>query len=180
MIKQGKGIRSNDEFLDTLRASHCAVGVVNEWLRSMGWWVTAVPNLERPDYASRMDYTDEGDLLISDENNLPRPIEVKHCQMHDITTKKEYPHKKVFVDRVDVWERKPVKPWFTIRVGKDKKSGFVFKSSKQPLWQQKTIVNNDGKETVMYACDIELCTLVSLKPTYGIDHEKCKKRLNEI
>ena len=90
----------DDQFIESLHQSKEFVQKAAEWLAGQGFEIFVRPTVVRPDWDSRHEFADNGDLEIR------MRIEVKHRDL-DFTCREDYPFDTVIVDEVFKVDRIP-------------------------------------------------------------------------
>lgn len=151
-VKAGYDYNKEDPtFIEDLRESKKAVGVVADWLSSLGYPVVVRPTFERPDPADMGDYGDDGDLEI-----LQR-VEVKRRLSLTFTSKEDFPYSTLIVDACHCYDKALPKPCAYVILNRDMTTAFIVESHTQPQWIKKTKFDRFKKrERAFYECPIEL------------------------
>ena len=137
-------MKTDAEFINALADSQAAVDLVAAHLRHYGAQITVPEVKVRPSFAQRMDYQDQGDILLTQR------IEVKHKQI-DFTCADDYPFETVMLDaayKIDAM------PWGHLHsyvlVNRAKTHAGLVKSSSRPQWSQTTVYDRKERERRAY------------------------------
>lgn len=159
-------MKSDNEFIESLKGSEEYVNMVAEWLRTHGCKVE-VPSVQvRPSFEERHKYIDTGDIKIT------LRIEVKH-RSFDFTSKQDYPYDTVMIDetfKIDRINRGEL--WGYVIVNQSATHLCFVMAHTRKNW--KIISKHDSKDAGRlcnsYVCPVELCKFLKLS-TGGMVNE---------
>jgi hypothetical protein len=97
---------SDEEFVRSLKQSHQVSIQVKDWLIKRGYDVSVKTTYVRPNFESRHDYVDKGDIILSGEGR----IEVKYRQNLYFTDRGSYKYPTVFVDELRKIDKPDAEP----------------------------------------------------------------------
>lgn len=142
-------------FVDDLEASREAVEVVAEWLRRQGYGTVYVPPTRvRPDTASRMSYSDVGDIEVTHR------VEVRR-RFIDFTGTDDYPYPTLFVERCSKIDHADPRPWAHITLNRSMTVALVVMGWTHPEWIRTTRFLN-GRNKEIYECPLKLVKVVRI------------------
>lgn len=146
-------MKTDDEFKDALAKSHESVALVLTFLLGKGGHVEVKPSTVRPDFESRMEYMDDGDIEIRQR------IEVKHKKSLDFTCWKDYPYDTVIVDeQYKVDKLKPLDLWGYVMLNKASTHVVVAFGNTMNLWGLLKVWDKPDKQyRTYYVCRKNLC-----------------------
>ena len=142
-------------FVEDLRASHSAVQVAAEWLRSSGYPVIVRPTFVRPTVEERREYSDDGDLEI-----LQR-VEVKQRPDMDFREPRDFKFKTIIVDVCHTYDQARPKPHAYMILNASLSAAFVVKCSTRPQWSRVWRTAR-GREREYYECPLNLTEFVRM------------------
>lgn len=145
-------MKSDAEFLHALQGSQAHVSAVAGWLATKNFDVLIRPTTVRPDFDSRNDYADCGDI------ELRQRVEVKQRDL-DFTCVQDFPYPTVIVDEKFKVDRIP-KPhlWGYLIMNRALTHLCCIRSGTRPQWTvENKYDHKDGQTREFYVCRKELC-----------------------
>lgn len=109
-------------------------------------------------YDDRGAHSDAGDLFLC------QPIEVKHRQKLDFTSKEDYPYKTVIIDDKKTHDSKDPKPYCYVIVNKDKTHAALVMMDSKEYWfyeEYESTYYQDNKKLIYYV-DVKYVNFVKL------------------
>jgi hypothetical protein len=147
-------------FVQDLAASEKSVWLVARWMRSeYGLAVTVRPTFVRGDPSVASDYSDSGDLEISQR------VEVKHRPGLQFCSLDEFPYSTVIVDVAHAWDNARPKPIAYVICNADI-TGAIIVDAKRTSSQWIRVTKPDtkrGRERTFYECPKLLCSYAALR-----------------
>jgi len=155
------------KFRDAIERSYFSVATVAEYLRRKGHTIVMLPNLVRGEneYDQRLKYRDDGDLMIS------FPIEVKHSEKHSWSGRDDFPFPLVQVMSTRHWEQLREKPYFTVFVSMDYKSGIIIPSNTRESWVEKDVYDIRGNIDKLWMCPVGLVDFINMTDVFSESSE---------
>ena len=135
-----------DRFKKHLKASVKPMFVVAEYLYKKGFGVDIKPMRISPTYEDRMDYVDDGDLIVY-KDDVSYIIEVK-CMSREFKTSEDWLFPSTIVCAKHSFDNKKVKPYAYILLNKHHTNAMVIKCSTYKDWFVKTIKDNRYEDVV--------------------------------
>jgi len=150
-------MKSDGDFIQSLKESQKFVSLVASWMKRHGCDVMIRPTEVRPDFDSRNDYTDSGDIEIRQR------VEVKQRSIA-FTSSSDYPFNTVIVDEEFKIDRIPKSTlWGYIIVNKDSTYACCIKSDTRASWDvERKYDSKDGQHRSFYVCPKELCSFCKI------------------
>ena len=151
-------MKTDAEFLSALSESQAAVNKVATWLKNRGAYVTVPEVKVRPSFDQRMDYQDDGDILITQR------VEVKHKQV-DFTSEQDYPYETLMLDasyKIDAlgWGHLDC----YVLMNKAKTHVAVVPAATRGFWEKTTVCDRKERDRrCYYVCPKHLATFFSLQ-----------------
>jgi len=142
-------------FVEDLKASHSAVQVAAEWLRSSGYPVIVRPTFVRPTAEERRQYSDGGDLEI-----LQR-VEVKQRPEIDFKDPRDFPFSSIIVDVCHAYDQARPKPHAYMILNASLSAAFVVKCSTRRQWSRVERTAR-GRARDYYECPLNLTEFVRM------------------
>lgn len=150
-------MKSDACFVGALEQSKSCVAAVAAWMAKHNCDVLIRPTVVRPDFESRNDYADHGDIEIRQR------VEVKHRSI-DFTSVDDYPYPTVIVDEKYKVDRIPrSKLWGYLIVNRQGTHVCCVKPDTQAQWLVESKHDNkDGQRREFYVCPKGLCLFCGL------------------
>ena len=145
-------MKSDSEFVAALDKSKSAVQHVGQWMSDQGWSVVSNFSALRPDFESRHDYADSGDLEVRQR------VEVKWINRF-FTCAEDFPFPAIIVDEKFKIDRIPIKHLYGYAVVNREWSHVCLISAKtRANWKTATRYDSkDRQERTFYECPVEHC-----------------------
>jgi hypothetical protein len=145
-------LKTDFEFLSALNNSAKYVSLVASWMAKGNCDVVIKPTLIRPDFDSRNDFLDSGDIEIRQR------VEVKQRCLR-FTSVDDYPYSTVIVDEKHKIDRIPNgRLWGYVIVNQECTHACLVKPNTREYWQTKeTFDKKDNQNRCFYVCPKELC-----------------------
>lgn len=149
----------DESFLKLLDASRQSTWDVAAWLKSRGHNVRIVPSLVRPDSSVRFQFSDEGDIEITQR------IEVKHKYKMDFNSIDEWPYDPVIIDEAYKFDKTPITTLHSFIILNMKKTGFLYipESTHRHWFREARFDSRHGKELEFMMVAKEHVQYVSMK-----------------
>lgn len=150
-------MKTDAQFVDSLMQSASCVSAVAAWMLRNNCDVLIRPTVVRPDFDSRNEYADGGDIEIRQR------VEVKQRSI-DFTSADDYPYPTVIVDekyKVDRIARG--KLWGYLIVNKSGTHVCCIKPDSKSAWVVESKYDKkDGQQREFYVCPKRLCLFCEL------------------
>lgn len=145
-------VAKNEVFLKALADSATDEYVAGSHLAAMGFNVSIIPKVARPDVKDRGRYSDKGDLVVH------MRLEVKHFNV-DFTSKDDFPFDPVIVTDVYKHDRHPPFQWWGYIILNRARTHFLFITrTTRKYWIKKMKYSEDDKMgREIYYCPLSQC-----------------------
>lgn len=152
-------MKSDASFTEALRESQSHVAKVAAWMTTHNCDVMIRPTVLRPDFESRNDFADCGDIEIRQR------VEVKQRSI-DFTSCLDYPYATVIVDEQFKIDRIPRgRLWGYVILNKAGTHVCCIKPDTKPHWTVESKYDKkDAQQRNFYVCPIAHCSFCSLNP----------------
>jgi len=145
-------MKSDKDFREALDKSQYCVLAVAAWMKSGGCDVMIAPTIATPDYESRWQYTDGGDIEIRHR------VEVKHRDI-SFTCSDDYPYATVIVDekyKIDKIHSRQV--WGYIICNRDITHACIIKPDSRDKWKAEKLWDRKYQsDREFYVCPKNNC-----------------------
>jgi len=150
-------MKTDSQFIAALSESQAHVAGVAAWLQGVGCDVLIRPTLIRPDFESRNEYIDGGDIEIRQR------IEVKHRSI-EFTSREDYPYPTVIVDEQFKIDRIPrARLWGYVILNESGTHACCIRSATKEQWSTvRRFDRKDGQERAFYVCPKDACSFCKI------------------
>ena len=149
--------QNDPTFVADLLESNEHVWRVARWLSDLGYNVTVKPLSIRPDVSQMGQYSDNGDLEITQR------IEVKRRPGIDFSSPDDFPYPTVIVDVAHAWDKARPKPYGYVILNASATACLVVKGDTAHLWQKlRKWDRAKQRERTFYECPVEICDFFAL------------------
>jgi hypothetical protein len=148
--------KSDPNFIADLRASKESVRAAAEWLGAMGYPVRVMPTRERPSVREMREYSDSGDLEVTQR------VEVKRRPGMTLSKAEDFPYPSIFVDVCHTFDNAHPKPYAYIVMDCDMAAGFVIyvKQTFRSWVKTRRYDAAKGRHRNFYECPVSLAEFV--------------------
>ena len=149
--------KNDPGFVQDLIDSQESVLLAAKWLLNRGFRVTVNPTKIRPSVDKMSEYSDGGDLEISER------VEVK-ARSISFTCKEDFPFPTIIVDVAHAWDKASPKPALYLLFNKDKTHIAIVKRSTSSKWVKSEKADKlKGRSRSFYECPISLVEFCSVR-----------------
>jgi hypothetical protein len=153
--------KSDPTFIEDLHSSDVWVWQVARYLRDTGGFHVTIPPLQvRPSADQMNEFSDDGDLLITQR------VEVKHRPGIEFSCKDDFPYDSIIVDVSHAWDKAMPKPYLYVILSASGSCGIFILGTTHRHWVKESRWDKGKKrEREFYFCPIDLVTFREIPPT---------------